>query len=255
DTYDLEACWAILSDHGDGEPNNNTISRNGSSTGTTLTNIFTYDKVFYTMGMPHEYLDTYSNPITINVCYDPDDTDVDEDGVMDCHDNCPDDANSDQTDIDDDCIGDACDADPNDPDNPYRLVDSDSDGVGDACDNCVSDSNPGQEDADSDGVGDACDNCPGNYNPEQEDSYPTWRNNCGDACECEGDFEPDGDVDGTDAFELKADFFRKDCTELDLCNGDFECDGDVDGTDAFKFKADFFRKDCPSCGGWACVYE
>ncbi|MBW2554827.1 MAG: hypothetical protein JRE20_11970 [Deltaproteobacteria bacterium] len=31
------------------------------------------------------------------------------------------------------------------------------------------------------------------------------------------------------------------------CEGDFESDGDVDGTDAVKFKADFFRKDCPSC--------
>lgn len=32
-----------------------------------------------------------------------------------------------------------------------------------------------------------------------------------------------------------------------ICNGDFDCDHDVDGTDAVKFKADFFRKDCPDC--------
>ena len=66
DTYDLETCWTILSDHGDGEPNNNTISRSGSGTGTTLTNIFTADKVYYTLGMPHEYLEIYSEPIVID---------------------------------------------------------------------------------------------------------------------------------------------------------------------------------------------
>ena len=77
--------------------------------------------------------------------------------------------------------------------------------------------------------------------------HPPGGNNCIDARECEGDFEPDGDVDGTDAFKIKQDFFRKDCSINLPCNGDFECDGDVDGTDAVKFKADFFRKDCPSC--------
>jgi len=66
DIYDLETCWTILSDHGDGEPNNNTISRSGSSTGTTLTNIFTADKVYYTTGMPHEYLDIYGEPVVID---------------------------------------------------------------------------------------------------------------------------------------------------------------------------------------------
>ena len=32
-----------------------------------------------------------------------------------------------------------------------------------------------------------------------------------------------------------------------ICNGDFDCDHDVDGTDAVAFKSDFFRKDCPDC--------
>ena len=90
---------------------------------------------------------------------------------------------------------------------------------------------------------------------DQEDTYPPQGNGCGDACECEGDFEPDGDVDGTDALNFKADFYRNDCSELNPCNGDFNCDGDVDGTDTLMFKADFFRKDCPSCGGWPCGYE
>jgi len=79
-------------------------------------------------------------------------------------------------------------------------------------------------------------------------------NGCVDYCECEGDFEPDGDVDGTDAIAFKLDFFRKNCAELPLCNGDFDCDEDVDGLDANVFRVDFFRKDCPSCGGWTCNY-
>jgi polyhydroxybutyrate depolymerase len=110
-------------------------------------------------------------------------------------------------------------------------------------------------DSDSDGIPDEEDNCPSIYNPGQEDTMPSGGgNSCGDACECEGDLEPDGDVDGTDAVAFKHDFFRKDCVVQTPCNGDFECDGGVDGTDAFKFKADFFRKDCPSCGGCTCVY-
>ena len=113
-----------------------------------------------------------------------------------------------------------------------------------------------------DGIACDEDNCPCHHNPDQLDTCPPGGNSdpsvgfcCGDACECEGDFEPDGDVDGTDAVAFKLDFFRKDCKTNPPCNGDFECDGDVDGTDAVKFKADFFRKDCPSCGGWPCGYE
>ena len=143
--------------------------------------------------------------------------------------------------------------------NPYP--DCDEDGTPDACDEDAIDID-GDGIDDGEGVGHGCDNCPDHYNPDQEDTMPLGGNSdplggfyCGDACECEGDFEPDGDVDGTDAFALKNDFFRKDCSINSACNGDFECDGDVDGTDAVKFKADFFRKDCPSCGGWPCVYE
>ena len=54
-------------------------------------------------------------------------------------------------------------------------------------------------------------------------------------------------------------FFRP-CTNEDPCNGDFDCDIDVDGTDAAVFKSDFgrsqFLNPCPACivGDW-CVYE
>ena len=135
--------------------------------------------------------------------------------------------------------------------------DFDGDGVPDSLDNCTYQYNPGQEDLDSDGIGDACDNCPRLYNQYQEDTYPPQTNGCGDACECEGNFNgwEDEDVDGSDAFIFKTDFGRSrildPCTNADPCNGDFTCDYDVDGTDAFTFKSDFGRSTilnpCPYC--------
>lgn len=62
ETYDLNTCWNILTDHGDGEPNDNTISRNGTYAGTILTNIFSADEVYYTLGMPDRYLEVYKTP-------------------------------------------------------------------------------------------------------------------------------------------------------------------------------------------------
>ena len=199
ETYDLETCLTILSDHGDGEANNNTISRDGGFTITTVLNIFTYDKVYYTLGIPHEYLETYPGPIIINHCYDPDDSDSDGDGVVDCCDNCPGDSNPNQEDGEGDGVGNICDNCLEDY-NPDQ-EDNDTDGQGDACDadddndtilddsdNCPFVANPGQEDTDSpsDGIGDACDNCPSDYNPGQEDNDT---DGLGDVC------DPDDDND------------------------------------------------------------
>jgi subtilisin len=72
---------------------------------------------------------------------------------------------------------------------------------------------------------------------------------------CEGDFDCDGDVDGSDASTFKDHFGRshllRPCTDLDPCYGDFDCDGDVDGSDAKIFKEDFgrsqFSTPCPAC--------
>ena len=175
-----------------------------------------------------------------NCAYDPNpgQADGDSDDVGDICDNCPGTANSDQADADGDCIGDACDPFPNDYD-------------------------PGQPDADSDAIGDSCDNCPATSNAGQEDQYPPGGNQCGDACECEGDFDGDGDCDGSDAATFKLHFgrslFSNPCTNDYFCYGDFDCDVDVDGTDAALFKADFgrseFNNPCPTCvtGDW-CSY-
>lgn len=148
--------------------------------------------------------------------------DLDNDGVLDISDNCPNVPNPDQADSDSDSIGDACD-DDNDNDatsngddncpfvaNPDQL-DSDSDGLGDACDldadgdgtsnefdNCSLIPNPEQTDTDGDGIGDACDadddndahldvddNCPTIVNDDQADQDG---DGIGDAC--------DADIDG-----------------------------------------------------------
>jgi len=154
--------------------------------------------------------------------------DRDEDGIPDESDNCPETANPDQADMDTDAIGDVCDPDD-----------------------------------DNDGISDQEDNCSCVQNPGQEDSYPPQGNGIGDACDCEGDFNCDSDVDGTDASDFKTDFGRSSilnpCTTEAPCNGDFNCDNDCDGTDASKFKSDFGRSQilnpCPVCkvGPW-CVY-
>ena len=62
--------------------------------------------------------------------------DKDEDGTVDCEDNCPDDYNPQQYDCDGDNTGDACDPD---------VIDPDGDGVDTACDNCPDVANPDQE--------------------------------------------------------------------------------------------------------------
>jgi len=110
-------------------------------------------------------------------------------------------------------------------------------------------------DSDGDSIPDQLDNCPNTPNPLQEDTFPPAGNSCGDICECEGNFDGDGDVDGTDATTFKSNFgrnqFTNPCESVDPCNGDVDCDGDVDGSDASLFKADFgrnaFNNPCPSC--------
>ena len=110
-------------------------------------------------------------------------------------------------------------------------------------------------DSDDDTIPDDLDNCPETPNPGQEDFFPPGGNGIGDACECEGNFDCDGDCDGTDAATFKADFgrsgFNNPCQAGNPCKGDFDCDNDTDGTDAAVFKSDFGRSDfstpCPIC--------
>jgi len=143
--------------------------------------------------------------------------------------------------------------------------DADGDLMGDVCDNCT--------DYDGDDYGgdpafplNACngvDNCPKEYNPNQEDIHPPGGNGIGDVCDCEGDFNCDGDVAADDVTTFLVDFgrntYNNEFTSGNPCNGDFECDGDVDATDVTKFLKDFGRNQynnpCPACvaGVW-CSY-
>lgn len=76
--------------------------------------------------------------------------DADNDGLLNHFDNCPQDANPNQEDLDSDGVGDACNG----------AIDSDGDDWADALDNCPLVQNPGQEDLDNSGRGDACDFLP-----------------------------------------------------------------------------------------------
>ncbi len=138
--------------------------------------------------------------------------------------------------------------------------DTDGDGVSDCVDNCVNHPNGPQSGTCTRGmVGAACMNhsdcgSGGFCSRAQEDTYPPPGNKYGNACECEGNFDRDQDVDGSDAFVFKEDFGRypikNPCTDEAPCYGDFEEDADVDGSDAIKFKEDFGRGNdrntCPS---------
>jgi hypothetical protein len=74
-------------------------------------------------------------------------------------------------------------------------------------------------------------------------------------CDCEGNFDNDSDIDGSDATAFKKDYgrsgFFNPCMGAGRCNGDFDCDHDVDGRDAGIFKEDFgrnsFNQACLAC--------
>jgi hypothetical protein len=156
--------------------------------------------------------------------------DDDEDGICNDLDNCPGDANPDQEDVDADGIGDACDDCPNDPEN-----DIDGDGVCGDVDNCPVNPNADQLDGDGDGSGDACDPCPADAdNDIDDDGFCADVDNCpavanpgqtdsdsdgaGDACDpCPEDPLDDSDLDGL-------------CADMDNCPQVFNpCQIDNDG--------------------------
>ncbi len=176
-----------------------------------------------------------------DIC-DADTIDPDADGVDVACDNCPESSNPSQADYDEDGTGDVCD----------ECTDTDMDGYGNPefpANTCPDD------------------NCLDISNPLQEESYPPQGNGIGNACECEGNFNCcRGSGLLTAAMRHYSRRILEE-VQLSIpalpeipCNGDFNCDGDVDGTDASLFKSDFGRSSiqnpCPVCvaGGEWCAY-
>jgi hypothetical protein len=220
-----------------------------------------------------------------------DDRDLDDDGVSDDADNCPDQPNPDQTDVSGDGIGDACQ--PNDSDgdgwsDPQDVcpsvpdpdqADADGDGVGDACeppdadgdnvadadDNCVDVPNPDQSDADQDQIGDACepdwdgdgaindlDNCVLIANPDQADAD---QDGLGDAC-TPADLDVDGVANDEDNCRIVFNPSQADADGDrigDACERDFDLDGVIDDRDNCPSLANRSQSDLDGDGlGDAC---
>ena len=161
--------------------------------------------------------------------------DADSDGIRDCLDNCPADANPEQNDCDQDGIGDVCDADS---------TDGDADRIGDACDNCLGIANTTQSDADGDGFGDACDTCTGNGPSDEDgDAVCTGTDNCPLVT---NPLQSDCDADGT------GDACDQDTVDSDGDGVDVLCDNcpDLANPDQADSDGDPFGNACDSCLGY-----
>lgn len=176
-------------------------------------------------------------------------TDIDDDGIGNQRDNCPDVANAGQADTDDDGVGNRCDNCAS-VDNDGQL-DTDGDGLGNRCDNCAHERNPGQADDDGDGIGNRCDLCVQVADRHQEDTDGDER---GDACDPDDD--DDGVPDPDDLCPLVDNPRQRDSDGDgvgDACQDDDDGDGVPDAADVCPRVADPTQADADGDGrGDAC---
>jgi len=202
--------------------------------------------------------------------------DIDNDGIPNASDNCPDVYNPGQENSDNDAYGNVCDPCPNDPQNdidqdglcgdvdPCPLDpqnDIDGDGRCGNVDNCPTVYNPDQKNTDGDSMGDACDpdddndgvpdstdNCPLVSNPDQTDSNG---NGIGDACEyvC-GDANDDGKVNALDVTYIIVYLFKDGPLPNHPAAADVNCNGHINILDV-TFMINYLYKHGPAlhcCG-------
>lgn len=156
--------------------------------------------------------------------------DIDNDGIADASDNCPNMRNAGQRDSDRDGRGDQCDPD------------DDNDTVNDTSDNCLLNPNLAQTNTDSDALGDVCDtdddgdgvidtgdNCPLTSNATQANADGDAE---GDACDTDDDFDGVADTSDNCVTTANADQADRDGDgEGDVCDDDEDGDGALDASD------------------------
>jgi len=140
--------------------------------------------------------------------------DSDGDGIDDCEDNCPEDANADQKDSDGDGEafgGDVCDDCPNDG------GDSDGDGFTSCEDNCPNVFNSGQDDEDNDGIGDECDTSECGNGVSEEGEECDGEDFCTKDCKVEQQGDP------CDYLDAEFDWTIGSCSLQDFCGEGMRC--------------------------------
>jgi hypothetical protein len=166
-------------------------------------------------GCPGSVLDGLSGVTTETIRWQQGvEADDDGDCISNNQDNCRQVYNPTQLDSNTNCPVPPYGSDPLCGDACENIPDTDGDGVPDADDNCPAHPNgPNLGTCIHGTLGEICTDSGecgtgGFCSTNQEDDYPPGGNGIGEACECEGNFDFDQDVDGTDAARFKSDFGR-----------------------------------------------